>query len=323
MIPIPFLAGAAAAAAGGLFLYNRNVASRAEQAVPVDGQFIEIDGNRLHYVDEGAGPPIVMIHGLAGQMRNFARPLVEALATDHRVIRVDRPGSGYSVRAAGAPATLSKQADTIAAFIRALDLKAPLIVGHSLGGAVALTLAVEHPECVGALALICPLTQDQDAEAIPEVFKGLLIRSPLVRRIVANSFAVPAAMATRDKVLKQIFGPEPVPEDFPTAGGGLLAARPDNFYETSSDLCALEGQLAALVARYGEIGVPVSILYAKDDQLLDPELHGAETARQIEGARFERVDGGHMLPFTQPETTARWIRQAIEARGGDDGNDPR
>jgi pimeloyl-ACP methyl ester carboxylesterase len=311
---IPLIAGiGVAAAAAGLITFNRATARKAEAAVPPDGQFIEIDGNRLHYVDKGSGPPIVMVHGLGGQMRNFARPLVDDLARDHRVILVDRPGSGWSRRAAGSPASLWQQAETIAGLIRALDLGPVTLVGHSLGGALALALASDHPDCVVSLALIAPLSQDQTE--IPDPFKGLEIRSPLVRRLVAETIAVPIAVATADKAMRVIFGPEPVPEDFPVMGGALLAGRPGAFYETSSDLVALEHQLPRLVERYKSLRVPVSILYGAGDQLLPPALHGEVTAGQIAGARLEIVPGGHMLPFTQPELTARWLREAMAAAG--------
>ena len=315
MTPFPLVAGALALAVGGLAWFSRAAAKRAEASVPVDGAFIDIDGNRLHYVDQGHGPPLVLIHGLGGQMRNFAPALVEDLARDFRVILVDRPGSGYSVRARSAAAGLSQQADTMAKFIRSLGVGKVMLVGHSLGGALSLTVAVEHPDCVGALALIAPLTQDQTE--VPDVFKGLEIRSPLARRLVAHTIAVPIALATREKALGVVFGPEAVPADFGIRGGGFLAARPGSFYETSSDLVALENRLPELVARYGSIAIPVSILYGDEDQLLYHRLHGETTAGQIAGARLDVVPGGHMLPFTQPEMTARWIRAAAARSGYD------
>ncbi|MGZ8281951.1 MAG: alpha/beta fold hydrolase [Allosphingosinicella sp.] len=311
MKPIPLIAGTAALVAGGLALFGRVAGRRAETLVPRDGQLIDVEGNQLHYVDTGTGPPIVMIHCLGGQLRNFARPLVDDLARDHRVILVDRPGSGYSTRAAGASASLWQQADTIARFIRALGLERPTIVGHSLGGTLALALAADHPDSVGRLALIAPLTQDQTE--VPDVFKGLEIRSPWARWLVAGTVAVPVAIATRRKAMRVVFGPEPVPEDFGTEGGGFLAGRPGAFYETSTDLVALENQLPELVARYPALRVPVAILYGAGDQLLDSARHGAATAEQIAGAQLEIVPGGHMLPFTQPELVARWLRSTLAA----------
>lgn len=306
------LAVTALATVVGTAVFNRATKKKAEEAVPADGTFIDIDGNRIHYIEHGRAdaPPMVLIHGLAGQIRNFARPLVEDLARDHRLVIVDRPGSGWSRRAPSASSDLWQQADTMAKFIRALGLESPVIVGHSLGGALALTIAAEHPGLASRLLLICPLTQDEIK--VPPVFKALEIRSPLVRRIVAHSIAVPLSVINQEKILGEIFAPEPVPEDFPVAGGGALGARPEAFYESSSDLVALEHQMPRLVERYDEIRVPVRILYAADDNLLDPHVHGTTTAAQLPDGRADIVPGGHMLPFTQPEMAARWMRKALE-----------
>ncbi len=88
---IAAVAAGVAAVAGGLALFSRFAARRIERDVPPDGQFLTIDGVRLHYADRGHGPAIVMIHGLGGQMRNFGYALADQLVADHRVILVDRP----------------------------------------------------------------------------------------------------------------------------------------------------------------------------------------------------------------------------------------
>ena len=303
-------AGAAGVVGGGLALFSGATAKRIEAAVPQDGEIIAVGRDRIHYVDKGAGPPILMIHGLGAQLRSFAGALVDDLARDHRVVLVDRPGSGYSVRGAGVSARLAVQAETMAEFIRALGLERPLVVGHSLGGALALTLAINYPDLLGGLALIAPLTQAQTLDDVPPAFKGLVIRSPTMRRVLSWTVATPLGMLTAEKALREIFAPEPVPADFGTAGGGLLAMRPNNFYATSSDLMALEGELEGIVPSYPSLTIPVSILYPRSDNLLDPSLHGERTAGEIPGAEIELVEGGHMIPFTQPEITARWIRKA-------------
>jgi pimeloyl-ACP methyl ester carboxylesterase len=310
---IPFLlagAGGLGLLGGGLAAYSGAVARKIEKAVPRDGKLIEVAGQTIHYTDDGSGPAIVMIHGLGGQLRNFARPMVDDLARDYRVIRIDRPGSGYSPRTASTSARLRVQAETVAELIRILELDRPLIVGHSLGGALALSLALNHPDVVGGLALIAPLTQAQQIEEVPEVFKGLVIRSPAVRKAVAWTIATPMGIATAEKSLSAVFAPEPAPADFGTEGGGLLAMRPNNFSASSADLVDLEGELEGMVERYPTLSVPVSILYARADNLLDFSKHGERTASEIPGAQIELVEGGHMLPFTHPELTAAFVRRA-------------
>ena len=163
---------------------------------------------------------------------------------------------------------------------------------------------------VGGLALVAPLTQVQSIEQVPPVFKPLVIRSPAVRKAVAWTLATPMGMARAEKALTEVFAPEPVPADFGTAGGGMLAMRPGNFYATSTDLVDLEGELEGMVERYPTLSVPVSILYARADNLLDYRLHGERTSGEIAGAEIQLVEGGHMLPFTQPELTAAFVRKA-------------
>jgi pimeloyl-ACP methyl ester carboxylesterase len=312
----PLLGGAAAVAGAGLALFTRSTAKKVEAALPPDGDFADIDGNRIHYVDQGSGPALVLIHGLAGQMRNFAKSLVEDLAKDHRVILVDRPGSGHSVRAPGASARLRVQAEVIAGLIRHLGLERPMLVGHSLGGALSLTVAANHPELVSGLALVAPLTQVQ--ENVPPAFRGLIIGSAAARKLVAWTVATPMGIWKSKEIVAQVFAPEPVPADFALAGGGALGLRPSAFEGASADISAINEDLPGVVERYGSLNLPVAILYGREDNLLDYRIHGERTAGAIPGAHIDVVEGGHMLPFTKPEETARFIRAAA-ARGGETG----
>src|SRR6185369_4855368 len=128
----------------GLVWFTATTARRIEAAIPPRGQFIEIDGQRIHYVDSGSSKPaVVMIHGLGGNLLHFGYAMADKLSNDFRVILIDRPGSGYSTRSDDAQATLTAQAKTIATLIRQLGLGKPLVVGHSLGGALSLALALD------------------------------------------------------------------------------------------------------------------------------------------------------------------------------------
>ena len=120
-------------------LLTRRLAAKAERDVPMSGRLIDIDGDRLHVVEQGEGRPIVFIHGLGAQLHHFTGTIVHDLAADFRLVAVDRPGSGYSVRGADKTGALTEQADTIAQLLDRLDVEKPLIVGHSLGGMIALT----------------------------------------------------------------------------------------------------------------------------------------------------------------------------------------
>jgi pimeloyl-ACP methyl ester carboxylesterase len=311
---IGVIAGLLVLFAALLVLFTWYTARKVESVLPSKGRFIDVPGARLHLRDFGeanAGRPVIlMIHGLAGQLSHYTYGVAGRLAAQHRVIVVDRPGSGYSTRAAGTPADLSTQAAAMAALVRTLGVSPAFVVGHSLGGAVALTMALEHPQQVAGLALLAPLTHIR--EDVPPVFAGLTIASPLVRKLVAWTLAIPASIRGSAKTLEVVFGPEPVPKDFATKGGGLLSLRPAAFLSASSDLQALPDSLPQVQERYASLRVPVSVLYGKDDRILDWKANGQALVDKVPGAKLELVEGGHMLPVTQVEVTAGFIEGAVQ-----------
>ena len=294
-------------AVGGLVGFAAYTARRVEIAVPPQGRFLDLDGERVHYLDKGVGPALFLIHGLSGQMGNFTYALVGCLASEFRVVAVDRPGSGYSTRPADADASLRAQGRALAKVIRALNLDRPLIVGHSMGGAIALAIALDNPECVSGLALIAPLTEV--VKTPPAPFRGLAIPSRFVRWIVAWTLATPLTMLAADRVIKQVFAPEKAPPDFATTGGGLLSVRPRSFYAASSDLLAVNNGFAEMTRRYPALSVPVGILFGRGDRLLDYRLHGQALKEKIPNLHLEVVEGGHMLPITAPDLVADFIRR--------------
>ena len=289
----------------GLAVFSLYIAHRVEKALPPQGRFIDIGADRIHYVEYGNGPPIVFVHGLNGQLRNFAYLRMDQLAQTHRVILMDRPGSGHSTRGAGSSASISAQARTVALFIDAMGLDKPVLVGHSLGGAIALAVGLNHPDSVSRLALIAPLTHLADPG---RAFGGLMIRSSLVRRIVSVTVATPFAIKGSRAILDIVFGPDPVPGDFATKGGGLLGLRPRSFYAASSDMMAVPGELPAMESRYASLRLPVDVLYGREDRILDWRSHGEALKRKLDSTNLRLVDGGHMLPVTAPSVTMEWLR---------------
>jgi len=299
----------------GLVWFTANTARRVEAAIPPRGQFVEIDGQRIHYVDSGGNKPaVVMIHGLGGNLLHFGYAMADKLSNDFRVVLIDRPGSGYSTRPDDAQATLTAQAKTIATLIRKLGLGKPLVVGHSLGGAMSLALALDHPDCVGGLTLLAPLTHAQ--EEVPDVFKGIVITSPLVRKVIGWTVATPLGVLFGQKIVAEVFAPEAVPADFRIRGGGLLGLRPRAFYATSTDLMAVSDVLPGYVERYKSLSIPMGMLYGKGDRLLDYRRHGDTMKATCPSLDLEVMEGGHMLPITVPDRCAAVVRRVAERQRG-------
>jgi pimeloyl-ACP methyl ester carboxylesterase len=301
----------------GVNIYvTRRWAAKAEELIPPTGNLIEIDGNQIRYVDEGQGRPIVFVHGLGGQLHHFKGPLFDHLKNEFRLIALDRPGSGYSVRKAGSTGRLREQAAVVAGLIERLGVEKPLVVGHSLGGMISLTLALEHPGKVGALALLSPLTTRVTNP--PEGFAGLAIASPLVRWFLANTLAIPMSAKAAPQTLDFVFGPQAPTADYGVAGGGWLGLRPAHFYATSTDYVAVNDEIDALAARVGEIKIPVGVLFGDKDRVLDFEEQGQSMSSRIDGVEVEIVEGiGHMPQFVATQATLAFIRRmARRAFGG-------
>jgi pimeloyl-ACP methyl ester carboxylesterase len=299
---------------GGLVIFTAVTARRVEAALPPRGRFIEVAGARIHYLDKGSGPAIVILHGLGGQMGNFTYALLERLTDEFRVILMDRPGSGYSTRARGATGRLTEQAATVAEFIRKLGLERPLLVGHSLGGAIALGVALDHPEAVRGLALIAPLTHVP--KNVPGPFRAMDIKSNFLRWLIAWTVATPVGIRRGKDILAAIFSPEAAPADFPTRAGGILGLRPRSFYNTSSDMRAVNLDLGAMVGRYSSLRVPARILYGTNDGVLDHQVHGEAMKAKSSMVSLELVQGGHMLPITAPDVAASFIKAAARTESG-------
>jgi pimeloyl-ACP methyl ester carboxylesterase len=294
---------------GGYFLFaTRRIASEAERLVPASGKFITVDGNRVHYVDEGEGPPILFLHGLGAQLHNFRYPLFESFGAGYRLIALDRPGSGYSVRARGSTGGLSEQARFIKRFCEETGIEKPLVVGHSLGGAIALALAVEHPEAISGVVLLSPLSHM--FEEVPPEFKPLYIKNGAKRWLVSHTVAVPASLKNAEKTLNFVFGPQPIPKDYAIKGGGYAGLRPSHIFGTASDVVAVENDLGRIEARYGEIDMPVGIMFGGSDRVLDHRVHGKMLAETIPNAEFELLEGvGHMPQYAEKTRVIAFIRR--------------
>ena len=149
--------GLAASAAGALWAFPRWLIARSEDRelaeVARPGEVLQLDGVDIHYVDKGQGPAVVLIHGLGGCLYNF-RYNIAALSERFRVVALDLKGFGYSDRPRDADYSQTAQAELVAGFMERLGVRRAAVLGHSLGGAIALRLASLFPERVDRLILV-------------------------------------------------------------------------------------------------------------------------------------------------------------------------
>ena len=123
-----------------------------ETEFPFESRFVELDGRRIHYLDEGSGPALLFVH--AGPAWSFVfRDLIVRLRGQFRCIALDFPGSGLSPVTADYRPGLGAASRVLEAFVRALDLREVTLVVHDLGGPVAFGVAARLPERFGAMAI--------------------------------------------------------------------------------------------------------------------------------------------------------------------------
>jgi hypothetical protein len=132
------IAGALAASA----ILNRQLAKKAQRDNPPTGRFLEVDGVRIHYVERGAGRPLVFFHGNGSMIQDFdSSGLIELAAENYRVIVFDRPGYGHSDRPRNVVWTPAAQAELFFEALQQLGVHSALVFGHSWGASVAVSLA--------------------------------------------------------------------------------------------------------------------------------------------------------------------------------------
>jgi pimeloyl-ACP methyl ester carboxylesterase len=135
----------------GLFFFN--APSPIKIPDDVAGKFIQIKSHKIRYIDSGSGIPLVFIHGFGSSIYSWRKNL-DPISKHHRVCAPDLPGFGYSDKPLDADYSIDAYADFIIQFMDKLQIKKAVLVGHSLGGGIALLASLKYPSRVQALILL-------------------------------------------------------------------------------------------------------------------------------------------------------------------------
>lgn len=294
-----------------LIWFTAKMDSSIETAFSPSGQLTPVEGGIIHWQKQGNGPSLVLIHGLLGNSNNFSE-LAKTLANHYTVYSIDRPGSGFSSRYKGTSASFETQSKMILHWMKKEGISTASIAGHSMGGGIALRMAIDAPDVIKSVSLLCPLTTPLKEGAGP--LSVLYIPNEFVRKSVAKTIASPLRAKMGKKQVAQIFHPEPVPSWFSTEGGGLLALHSRSFYEGSRDTVSAQRSLYKQQSRYNEIRCPVGVLYGEKDTILKPREHIAALTDTIATVSQEIMpNAGHMIPVTQVKACANFIL-AVDAK---------
>ncbi len=266
-------------------------------------------------IDEGGGRSVLLIHGQPGLGADWCR-LAGLLSLDHRVVAPDRPGwGGDDTGATG----LRGNAAALASAVEACALQPPLtVVGHSLGGGIAIELALERPDLVGSLVLVGSVGVGQAINrfdrilAVPAV-GGAAVRAGLAITRSGVSAATRLGRAGRGAPLRRRLGRLAMVRSLL-----WVAAQPTGERARTSFLIeqrALLEETPAIELALGHLDVPVAVVHGTADRIVSPEA-ARLLAERIPGAELVWLKGqGHLVPFERPELVAPIVRR-YSAIGG-------
>ena len=305
-----------AAALGAAALYTSKKTREAERNHPPIGRLLDVDGTRLHHIERGTGEPLVLIHGNGTLIQDFIiNGLVDRLSERYRVIVFDRPGYGYSTRprqlwTPRAHATLFQKA------LRQLGVERAIVLGHSWGTMVAVSLALQAPALVRGLILL-------SGYYFPTARLDVALNSPLAIPVIGDAMRHTVspllARLMLPGAIRKMFEPAPVPEHFDRLFPKELMLRPIQLRASAEDAALMTPSVMELEQHYGELTLPVVIVTGGDDQVVDVSRQSERLHQEIPGSEFIRVPGaGHMVHHLAPDQVMaaidRTAQLAVQAR---------
>lgn len=288
-------------------LVTARMAARAEHSNPPKGRFIEVDGTLLHYVEQGEGPALVLLHGNGSMVQDFTSSgLVAMAARKYRVIVFDRPGYGHSTRPRGRLFTAAAQADLLHKALRQMGVRQATVLGHSWGGLVAASMGLRHPQMVQGLVLASGYFYPT-----PRIDAAVLAGPALpgIGDVMRYTVTPVVARLLWDRILRRLFRPAPVPAKF-GAFPKEMALRPSQLRASAAETGLMLPCAAAMSGAYSSLSMPVSIVAGDDDRLISTDEQSKRLHDDIAHSSFHRVTGaGHMVHQTAPEN----VLAAIDA----------
>lgn len=276
-------------------IVNYILAKRAERRTLPTGRFITVEGVRLHYVERGSGPPLVLLHGNGSMIQDFqSSGLIDLAAKKYRVIAFDRPGFGHSERPRNTVWTPEAQAGLIGPALVRIGASEPMVLGHSWGTLVAIALALRYPRKVKALILA-------SGYYYPTARADVLLLSPpaipLIGDILSHTISPILSRLMWPFLLRKIFAPRPVPKKF-KGFPEEMAVRPSQIRAGAAESALMIPSASALRKGYRKLEMPVVIVAGAQDRFIESE-QSTRLHRDISHSLLRCVPAnGHMVHQT-------------------------
>lgn len=260
-------------------------------------------GVRLRVAEDGTGAPVLYLHGLYLDHSTW-RPLIRALGPDFHHVMPDLPGFGDSEKppASRFAYDIGAFTDAIVDLYAGLALRRSIVVGHGLGGAVAIALAARHPELTSKLVLLDAAWHQPEPSWPTRVAAVPLLGGIVVKQLLGR-------VAFRTFFRRSLLAPN----------ADLETARIDHYYDLFNTPAARGSALAtlrrtadtrAISALTPRVETPTLVVWGRHDRIC-PAAFGQRLSREIRGARLELVDAGHCPQEERPEQVGAVIRRFL------------
>jgi pimeloyl-ACP methyl ester carboxylesterase len=273
------------------------------------GRTTAIGGTNVHYIDRGAGAPVVLPHGNGSMLEELdASGLIEQLAASHRVIALDRPGFGLSPRPVRRWSP-EQEGERLVSLMRQLHIERPVIVAHSWSTLVALSVALEQPDAISGLVLISgyyyPTTR---MDALVQGF----VASPVGDLLLHTLWPLIAKLSA-PLAFKKVFDPSRPSAEFLSRYSLPMATRPSQLRALAVDTAAMPQATARLSKRYRELLLPVDLIIGTSDRVVTASHHSRRLNRELHNSFLDVVNGaGHMVHHAHPNLVARRVAHVFE-----------
>ncbi len=280
-------------------------------ALTPPGSFVAADGARVHYVRAGSGPALIYVHGAKGSTYDFTLSIGPGLAERYTAVAMDRPGSGFSGRPASGANRPEAQAAALRDAARRLGLERPLLVGHSLGAAVALAWALDAPHEVAAVVTLGAYALPLGG---PPPWVARLLRYPVTLRGVGALGRSRLGRPLVRGAVERAFFPTPPPAAYLDIAP-RLALQPSALRSDGADRLVAEEGLAALRPRYPGLQVPLVIVVGAEDRMV-PTAVSERLHALVPRSELVRLPGaGHLPQFSDPAAVIAAIDHAAALAG--------
>ncbi len=264
----------------------------------------DADGITLHTEVQGAGPPVLLIHGFGASTYTW-RHVMPALAEDFRVVAVDLKGFGQSPKPRDGRYSILDQVDLIEALIDRLDLQDLTLVGHSYGGGVALLtslrLLAKDPARLSRLVLIGSAAYEEGTPAFIRLLQIPLLGDLAVRLI-------PEAWQVKHILRKAYYADDKISDEALRAYTAPLEQPGAKHAALHTARAVRELDLDALNRQFPNISVPTFIVWGRQDEIIPLEL-GQRLAAAIPDSTLRIVENcGHIPHEEQPDETIALTR---------------